>query len=71
MRAFGVVGDEVIVQHLLHLINGLEPCAPAFNTELFAKLLAMEAFDDSVGLGLLGQDTGLLGQDTNCRIARP
>jgi len=29
----GVVGDEVFVQHLLHLFNGLEPGAASFDTE--------------------------------------
>ena len=53
MWASGVVGDEVIVQHLLHLVNGLEPGAPAFDTEVFVEEGAVEALDNAVGLWTL------------------
>ena len=53
MRTPGIVGDEVIVQHLLHFVNGLEPCAPAFDTEVFIEECAVEALDNAVGLRAL------------------
>jgi hypothetical protein len=53
MGALGVIGDEVIVQHLLHLVKGLEPCAPTFDAEVFVEKGAVEAFDDAVRLGPL------------------
>jgi hypothetical protein len=53
MGPLGVVDDEVIVQHLLHFVNGLKPCAPAFDAEVLVEKGAVEAFDDAVGLGPL------------------
>lgn len=50
MGALGVVGGEVIVQHLLHLVNGLEPRAASLDVEVLVEEGAVEALDDAVGL---------------------
>lgn len=50
MGAFGVVGDEPFVENGLHLIDGLEPCPPAFDAEVLVEHSAVEALDDAVGL---------------------
>ena len=50
MRAFGVVGDEPVVEHLLHLFDGLEPGSAALDAEVFVEHGAVEALDDAVRL---------------------
>ena len=57
MASLGVVADEVGVEGGLHLIDGLEPGASAFDAEVLVKQGTVEALDDAVGLWTL--DAGL------------
>jgi hypothetical protein len=50
MRTAGVADDEVIVQHALHFLNGLEPGSAALHPEVLVEQGAVEALDDAVGL---------------------
>ena len=52
MGPFGVVGDEPVIEHLLHLVDGFEPCLAAIDAEVLVKHGAMEALDDAIGLRL-------------------
>lgn len=53
MRPALIVADEVIVENGLHLLDGLEPGAAAFDAEVLVKQRAMQAFDDAVRLRAL------------------
>ena len=55
--SLGVVGDEVGVEHGLHLLDGLEPGAATFDAEVLVEQGAVQALDDAVGLRPL--DPGL------------
>jgi hypothetical protein len=48
MGALGVVALKVVIEHGLHLLNGLEPGAPSLEPELLVEQGAMEAFKDAV-----------------------
>ena len=43
-------GEEVLVQRHLHLVDRLEPDAPAFDPEVFIEQGTVEPFHDAVGL---------------------
>jgi len=49
----GVVGDEIVIERDLHLVNGLEPRPPAFDAEVLVEKGSVEALDDAVGLRAL------------------
>jgi hypothetical protein len=49
MRPSHIVALQVIVQHGLHLLDGLEPGAPPLNPEMLVEQGAVEAFKDAVG----------------------
>ncbi len=48
----GIVSLEVIVEHGLHLLDGLEPGAPSLEPEMLVELGGIEAFKDA-GLATL------------------
>lgn len=48
--AFTIVGDEVFVQHRLHLVGGLEPSAASFDPEVVVEECAVKPFHDAVRL---------------------
>lgn len=50
MRAQGVVADEVVVEHDLHLLDRFGPGATPLDREVLVKQGAMDAFDDAVRL---------------------
>ena len=43
------MGDKVLVLHRLHLVDGLEPGAPAFDPEVFVEQRAAEPFRNAAG----------------------
>jgi hypothetical protein len=53
MRTLGVVGDEIVIKHLLPFVNGFEPRAAALDAEVFTEKGAVEALDNTVGLRTL------------------
>lgn len=53
MGAPGVVCNEPIIEHGLHLLDGLEPGSPPLDTEVLVEHGAMEALDYAVGLRTL------------------
>lgn len=48
--ALVIVDHQVVVEHALHLLDGLEPGAPALDTEVLVQERAVQALDDAVGL---------------------
>ena len=50
MGPLGVVALKVVIEHGLHLLNGLEPGAPSLDPEMLVEQRAVEAFKDTVGL---------------------
>ena len=50
MRAFGVVGDEVLIEVLLHLGEVVIPLLASFDSKMFIKEGAMEAFEEAIAL---------------------
>ena len=50
VRPAVIVAVEVDIENRLHLLDGLEPGAPAFDAEVLVEQRAMEALDDAVGL---------------------
>ncbi|MSP03995.1 MAG: DUF1194 domain-containing protein [Acetobacteraceae bacterium] len=50
MRAFGVVSGEIIVEWLLHLVDGFDPCPSALDPEALVQQRALQAFVDAVRL---------------------
>lgn len=50
MGPFGVVGDEPVIERLLHLADGLKPSLAALDAEVLGEHGAVEALDDAVGL---------------------
>ena len=51
MGALGVVGDEIFIEHGLHLVNGLEPSSSAFDPEVLVEKGALGTSHESIGLG--------------------
>jgi hypothetical protein len=51
MGPLAIVCNHVFVEHGLHLVDGLKPCAAALDTEMLVQQRAMQALDDAVGLG--------------------
>ena len=50
MGTFGVVGGEIFIKRLLHLVDGFEPCPAPFDPEAFVEERSVQAFDDAVRL---------------------
>ena len=50
MGSFCVVGDEPVIEHLLHLVYGLEPSLSALYAEVLVEHGAVEPLDDAVRL---------------------
>ena len=50
MGPLGVVALKVVIEHGLHLLNGLKPGAPSLDPEMLVEQRAVEAFKDAVGL---------------------
>ena len=50
MRSLGIVVDEVLVEHGLHLLDGLKPGASTFDAEMLVEKRAVPALDNAVGL---------------------
>ena len=50
MRPSVIVAVEVGVENRLHLLDGLEPGAPAFDPEVLVEQGTMQALDDAVAL---------------------
>ena len=50
VRPPGVTSDEVVVEHGLHLLDGLEPGLVALDAEVLAEQRAVQPFDNAVGL---------------------
>lgn len=42
--------DQVLVEHELHLIDGIELDATAFNADVLVQQRAVQALDNAVGL---------------------
>jgi hypothetical protein len=61
MGALCVVGDEVVAQHLLHFVNGLELGAPALDAEVLVEKGAVEALDDAVEKGDSNRNSPFFG----------
>ena len=49
MRSFGVVLNEVVIEDGLHLLEGLEPGAAAFDAEMLVEKRTMPTLDNAVG----------------------
>ena len=47
VRALAIVGDKVLVERGLHLVDDLEPGAPTFDPEVFVEQRAVETFHDA------------------------
>lgn len=50
VRPLGIIGLQVAVERDLHLVDGLEPGAPAFDPEVLVEQGSVQPFDDAVGL---------------------
>lgn len=48
VRSAGIVADEIVVEHPLHLVDGLEPGLATLDAEVFVEQGSMEAFGDAV-----------------------
>ena len=51
MGPFCIIGDKISVENDLHLVDGFEPCLATFDTEVLVEKRAMQALDNTVGLG--------------------
>ena len=50
MRSALIVADEILVENLLHFVDGFEPCAASLDAEVLVQKRAMQALDDAVRL---------------------
>ena len=48
MRSLGIVVDEILVEHGLHLLEGLKPGAAALDAEMLVEQGAVSALDDAI-----------------------
>ena len=60
MRPLVVVDGQIGIQGDLHLLDGFEPGAPAFDAEVLVQQGAVKALDDAVGLGPLNPGGAVL-----------
>lgn len=51
MGALGVVGDQILIEVLLHFTEVLIPLLATFDSEVLIKESAVEAFEEAIALG--------------------
>jgi len=66
MGSLGIVLDEVVVKDGLHLREGLESGAAAFDAEMLVQKSAVQAFDNTVGLRSVDPSC-LCSMSSSCR----